>query len=720
MKNFCITLLLSVLLSNSILAQPLLNNIPKGVGIVVEINLNSLKTNLGDRISTLDKKFNFPMLNGTSIPVNELLDGSISGVNTSEKAYFFMDGENSIWLLPINDATLFKQTVMKNFNSLDEDSPMPKFTKDKGSEIVYVQNHGVTIKDGIAVISKGPYINSYEYGYNNSYTYKEELKDFMRKEGITNEDDFVSPLMQKRIKELARKAEQEQIKKEIEEKKQEEEREKEREKRREERENAEEVVESESITEEASEVVAADEAVYDEIETVEESVEVVADEAEAMAMEEEYEEPYYYNWDHAILQAFDEEMEKNNKRRENRMYEVKKVEMVENTQSYLNLKSSNSIASNAEFKKKFSSTHDLGVYMDASYPLSMQGGSRLYRNLGFKTETMKEILEGNVNVFYMDVKDNAIEITGDQFVNERFSKYETIKTGAVNKNFLKYLPAKTFGMAAMNLDMNEAYAMSFDMYSSMLSAMDIEEGVDVSGVLDMVDMFINKDMLLNTFSGDALLAVTGTSQFIGTKRTYEYDTNTYRSTMKTVPDTSTIPEIMAFFTIKNQENFAKFLAALDKLKVIKKANGVYVIDMKYGYESEEEKGLKSMWTMGFEGDMFYITNSSEAKQKNALQVRNESANLDPAMLNLLNTNGNSMYYDHKAGINEFPMDEMDSRNTAGMLQLSTKYFHKVNMSTTKVANGHYKLKSSFSFNEENRANALLQILDWMEEMDDNY
>jgi hypothetical protein len=268
--------------------------------------------------------------------------------------------------------------------------------------------------------------------------------------------------------------------------------------------------------------------------------------------------------------------------------------------------------------------------------------------------------------------------------------------------------------------MNETYAMAFDMYSSMLSAMDLQKGVDISGVLDMVDMFINKDMLLNTFSGDALLAVTGTSQFIGTKRTYEYDTNTYRSTMKTVPDTSTIPEIMAFFTIKNQENFAKFLAALDKLKVIKKANDVYIIDMKYGYESEEEKGLKSMWTMGFEGDMFYITNSSEAKKNNALQVRDESANLDPAMLSLLNTNGNSMYYDHKAGINEFPMDKMDSRNTAGILQLSTKYFHKVNMSTTKVANGHYKLKSSFSFNEENRANALLQMLDWMEEMDDKY
>jgi len=715
MKNFCLSIVLITLLGSPLLAQPLLNKIPTEVGILAEINLNSLTTNLGESINSLDESIRFPLLAGTRIPARELLNSSLSGINTNGKAYFFVDGENSVWLLPIADEVLFKKTILNNMKPLGEDQPMPRFTKEKGSQMMFVRNHGVTMKKGVAVITEGPYISGYG-SYTNSYRVKEELKNFMRSEGITNEDDFVSPSMKKRIKELVDKAEKEEIDKEIEEAK----REKERAKRAEKDKNAE-----DSPLEEAEEVhyleevMEAEEAATDAVENAAEIVSEEYDDGD-YAKEEAYEEPYYYNWNHPILEAFDEEWENMTERKRDRKYEKEKVKLVESALRYMDLKSSNSIAKNTEFGSKFSSTHDLGLYMDASYPLALQGSKRMYRNLGLKVEDMVGVLKGNVNVLYMDIKDQSLEFTGDQFISEKYSKYQTIKTGAVNTEFLKYLPSTTFGIAAMNFDMNETYNMSFDMYSSMLSTMEIEKGVDISGALDMMDMLINKDMVLNTFSGDALFAVTGMSEYIGTKRTYEYDTVTYESTMKTVADTSTIPEIMAFFTIKNQENFTRFLTALDKLKVIKKVGGVYNIDMSYGYESKDEKRMKALWTMGFEGNLFYVTNSAAAKNANKLPVLNESNKLNPEILALLKTNGNSMYYDHKAGVALYPMEELDSRSAAGMLDMSTKYFHNASMAATKVKDGHYTMNATFNFNKENKTNALLQMLEWMQEMDDRY
>ena len=142
--------------------------------------------------------------------------------------------------------------------------------------------------------------------------------------------------------------------------------------------------------------------------------------------------------------------------------------------------------------------------------------------------------------------------------------------------------------------------------------------------------------------------------------------------------------------------------------------------MSYGYESKDEKRMKALWTMGFEGNLFYVTNSAAAKNANKLPVLNESNKLNPEILALLKTNGNSMYYDHKAGVALYPMEELDSRSAAGMLDMSTKYFHNASMAATKVKDGHYTMNATFNFNKENKTNALLQMLEWMQEMDDRY
>lgn len=686
MRNIFLTLFLSAVTAYGAFGQNLLENIPQSCSFLMEFNLKSIKTHLGEEAKNLDKDFNFPVLNGTQVPLAEMLDPTISGVNTEAKLYYFKDGLNTVWMIPINDRELFKKVIMKNLNPyLGEDEPMPVFTKDKKEEVMFMENRGVIVGKNTATIIEGPRINRYEY-YGN-YQLKEELKDFMRKEGITNSDQYVSPKMQAKIKEIIANQEKQDLIEEEEERK-----------REKERASKKEVVEIDREVEE-TELVVVDEMA----ETIEE--------AEAV---EEAEEEYYYNWNHAVLQEFDKEWEKYKDRKINRKYAENRKQLIEETRVYSGLSKNSSLAGNGDFKSKFESSHDMGVYMSSNFPMSMSSG--FPREFRKGMEGALEVLEGNYNVFYLDVKDKAMVVTGNQFINERLSKYETMNTKPVNPDFIKYLPGTTFGYACINMNINGSYDMTYDIYSQILSKMDLEKGVDFSGTLELFDMFINKDMLLNTFEGDGLLAVTGTTEFTGTRSTYEFDTLTYKSTWKEVADTSTIPEIMAMFTIKNKENLVRFLNSLDKLKVLKMENGLYKIDMNYGYENKNEKELKDMWTIGMEGNVLYITNRRGVKVK----PLNQTSSMNPKLLSMLKSNGNSMYYDHQAGVKLFPREEYSDARMLGALDLSTKYFNNAELTSKKVGKGSYTLNATFNFSENNKGNALIQMLNWMKEMDENF
>lgn len=687
MKKISIVLLIG-LANLTVQGQSLLKKIPSTCNFLMEINIQEIKSNLGENVKDLNEDFRFPVIDGTRVSIKELLSESKAGVNTESKMYFFVDGRNSVWLIPLSNADLFKKTVIENLDPyLKEGEAMPMFYSDKKDQVLHRKNKAVVISKDLAVIIEGPSVN--RYGYYGNYAIKEKLKDYMRAEGITNTDDYVSPKMQAKIKELIEEQEAKDL---IEE-------EEERQRIKEEQE----AIASGKNTEEA------------ETEVVENEIEVVADAMEETieAAAEVEEEEYYYEWSHVVLREFDKEWEHYKDRKIERKYQESKATLISDSREYKSMKSKKSIANNSAFKQKFESSHAVGVFMNAAFPATMNKG--LY---GFD-RTMREamsVLDGNYNVFYMDVKDQSLVISGNQYIKKEFSSYETIKSKPINQTIFKYLPSSTFGYASINFDLNETYNMSYDMYGKILKNIELEKGVDFSGTLDLFDMFINKDMLINTFEGDGIIALTGTSEFIGTRSTYEFDTVSYKSKWKEVPDTSTIPEIMAFFTIKNKKNLMRFLESMDKLKVLKLEGDVYKIDMDYGYQSKSDIELKRMWTIGVDGDVFYITN----RRGGVVKKINEESKIDSELLSVLKENGNSMYYDHQAGMRLFPKDEIKDRSALHMLQLSTKYFYNAKMVSKKEGPGNYSFNASFNFDPQNKGNALIQMLHWMQEMDERH
>jgi hypothetical protein len=747
MKKSIIVLLISGLLSTSVMAQKLLNQVPSDANLVMEINLNAIKKHLGQETKNLDKSFTLPIFDYKGVPLSTLFSSDESGLNMNEKAYFFTIGVHSNWVLPLKDVKLFKARILEAVNEptysdyaeeevmieetedaaeegaaeeavpeeeweaeaeveavADEivdnvedaptETPDYRFTKSKGAAVLFIKNYGIVIKNNIAILIKGPELNTYSYyghsSYNEKYELKEKLKEYMREKGVSNTEYYASSEMKAKIKEIISRYEKEQIE-----------------------------LENKSLEE-------ADDAEEVEIEATEEVYEMEATEEVTETVEDAYEDHshqrIYYDWNHPVLAEFDKEWRKYETRKEERMYEKEREELTNLALGYVKGKEKNSIRSNKDFTSRFSSTHDMGVWTTAAlpsqYPNSMR---RMFRRV--KLDELNDLFEDNFSVVYLDVSDKSIELSGRQSMGKDYNQFQSIVSKPVNEKFITHLPKTTYGVYTMNVDPNETYDMYMNMYAKILKHIGAADNMDLdlSGSLDLFDMFINKDMLLNTLSGDALVALTGNTEIIGMKRKYQYDSTNFKSSWVMVPDTTEIPEMISMFTIKNKANLEKFLGAMVKLKVLKKVNNNYHIDMDYGRGYRSESAEKRMWTFGIDGDILFITNSLSVKNNQGLLTHKDNNEMNEEISSLLRTEGNFFYWDHSTGINSLDMKEFLGRRMFRRFKLSAEYFKTAKLVTTKIDNETYAINATLNFNEDNSANALLQMLELFQKMNErNY
>ena len=717
MNRTLILLFLSAAFSYTAHAQSLINQVPANASMVMEMNLKSIKIHMGDKVSSLDKDMSLSFFKYRSMPFAKLFNSSQSGMSMNKKAYFFMHEGNTYWALPLEDSRLFKTRIQEVAASSRYASNKQnfKFKTAKGAETLFDENYGVVIKDNTAILTKGSRVNTYN-SYGGNYQLKDALRAFMRDQGITDKDQEVSLAIKEKIEELIANHD-----KELVETKKQESQERIAELERMDRTNldmaTDEAIDEVAVEAAAEAVEEATEEYYEEYDMVEEAAE------EAVDMDEINAPTYRYDWSHPCIQAFDAAWEQYKLRKEESAYDLQIEEMTTRALQFMNQNEGNSILSNNQFTSDFSSTHDMGVWISEIFPFQFSDMVNKGMNKMLHWPEMNSLLSGNHGVVYMDVKDQSIDIVGSQSTGRVWSKYQMMNSRPVNKKIVKYLPKTTFGVYAMNINQNEMYDMYYDFSKKMIATLQPRRGMDYSAMVDLFDMFINKDMLLNTLSGDAIVALTGTTKMISSKRKYIYDSTAFKRTWKRVPDTTVIPEMMSFFTIKNQANLEKLLATLIKLKVLKKKGKNYFIDMDNRYRSygkRKEDPIKTMWTMGIEKNMFFITNSREVQQNKGLIKHAAKKEMNKEICSLLKKEGNFLYWAHETGMNVIPWKDMGSKRTMQSAMMSANYFKSAKMVSKQTGKNSYAIKASFNFNEQKKENAVLQLLEMVQKMNESY
>lgn len=366
--------------------------------------------------------------------------------------------------------------------------------------------------------------------------------------------------------------------------------------------------------EEAVEVIEIEDAV-----PIEEAVE---DAEEAVEAVEEIEEDYYsdyklkqkapgYDYDnHPLMVAFEKNWIERNKQKvinENLQFELANLK-----RNKENLEQGSS--SSEDYKQALNSKHDMSIYYSALSANNMMTGmmgysyKRLMRDKD-KNELV-ELLEGNYTIGHLDFDGNAVQFNLINHLSEQFKNYNSLVDKPVNQKFQYYLPKGTPAYYSMYFSPEKLYNSYRDMmdYSLRDSRYNREGGLIT---LDLFDMFIDKEMLFETFRGDMLYAIPGVKTTVEERNGYKYNPDTYEREAYTYLDTIVAPEMVMLATVKSKSQMQELIDAFEKRGfLVKRADGIYQVVKRRRSEEVE----MSDYYLAMKEDVFVVTNHNKLSE----------------------------------------------------------------------------------------------------------
>ena len=331
------------------------------------------------------------------------------------------------------------------------------------------------------------------------------------------------------------------------------------------------------------------------------------------------ENDYYTNYDNdSLMKQFERSWEVIRKMREDEFYVGKERKMREKQRSIYDLKATNSITSEQEFKTVFSNKGDLIYwfnYKSYSDILIQSVGDRYRYNYDtayfnqmqrvHHQNTLATIFENNTMYGIGNFNKGEIKMNFISTFNDYLKPYvNDIYKAPINSNFFKYIKSENLmGIMGVSMDFEAIAKLYYDIFRKAIESTPVPNKSVIAAV-ELTDLFLDKKMLYHTFKGDAVIAVTGIYNQIKNKTFYEYDSLTFESRMVEKTVNSYMPELVFVATIENHENLNRLIS------MFKKLDGLVEISPNIYTTKVGEKEFDNKFFYIIEGDLFFITNDS--------------------------------------------------------------------------------------------------------------
>lgn len=139
-------------------------------------------------------------------------------------------------------------------------------------------------------------------------------------------------------------------------------------------------------------------------------------------------------------------------------------------------------------------------------------------------ENIKEIYQGNVILGELYLKDQSVEFLVEaQYGQELGSIYQQMNDSKFDKNVLQYIHKDNTAYFSYNVNMRQAYEKAYDVVVPILSE---EKNIQVAYnllVLELLDEYVNKDALFNTYKGSMFGSFNGIKKIKTKKFDFVYD-----------------------------------------------------------------------------------------------------------------------------------------------------------------------------------------------------
>jgi hypothetical protein len=435
-------------------------------------------------------------------------------------------------------------------------------------------------------------------------------------------------------------------------------------------------------------------------------------------------ESYGLNEEESKEDVFEEEMPEET---EIDSYNVPSLEEDPNQKNYYELRDSVQVVMQAAFLEKLCTellirkvnlvnydnrfaqqlTHSSeGVfYLDNSRSLQNAQGLWYFETM-FPTlyEDIKELYTGNVMLGDLILHESSVEFKMEaRYGPELGSIYEKMNDSKFDKHVLKYINKNNTAYFTYNVDMREAYEQAYKVIMPILTD---EKNVQISTnvlTIELLNEFINKDALFNTYKGSMFGAFNGIKKIKTTKIEFSYDEETFEYIEKEVEAEEDMPVFTLGFTTDRGDIPEKVLNHLSRLTSRFKNKGNYWVYEDAILEAAPLYMLNKNGLFIFTNDEDLAVNHSDGYGAEALSRSEAKKSKKSGFM--------YGYIDWAKAIEKFPRDFFDERENeiidamrgkTGTMQMTT--------SETTKEKTTFDLIYNFEGSYENSGKYLLDLL----------
>jgi hypothetical protein len=181
-------------------------------------------------------------------------------------------------------------------------------------------------------------------------------------------------------------------------------------------------------------------------------------------------------------------------------------------------------------------------------------------------QDIKELYSGNVMLGDLMLHQNSVEfVMNARYGPELGSIYEEMNDARFDKQVLKYINKNNTAYFTYNIDMRQAYEQAYKVIMPILSD---ERNLRISTnvlTLELLNEFVDKDALFNTYKGSMFGTFGGIKKIKTTKIDFSYDEETFEYLEKEVDAEEDMPVFTLGFTTERSDIPEKVLKHLSRM-----------------------------------------------------------------------------------------------------------------------------------------------------------
>lgn len=234
-------------------------------------------------------------------------------------------------------------------------------------------------------------------------------------------------------------------------------------------------------------------------------------------------------------------------------------------------------AIDARLANQLKHTSDGIFYLDNSRNFKNTNGLWYFQTMFPELyKDLNELYSGNVMLGDIVLNSQSVDMKLEANYGPALgSIYEQLNGAKFDKNVLKYIPKNNSGFFTYNIDLREGYERAYDIIIPILSQ---ERNPRISAnvlTVELLDEFINKDALFNTYKGSMFGTFNGLKR-VKTKRIeFFYDEETFEYGEKEIESEEDMPVFTLGFSTARADIPEKILKHMSRLTSQFKNQGDY-------------------------------------------------------------------------------------------------------------------------------------------------